>query len=91
MSKTVFCQYLKKEAPAMQFQLYPGELGKRIFDNISQEAWGQWQQKQTMLINEKRLNLMDPETRAYLEKEMVAFLFEGKDIEIEGYTPPSES
>ena len=55
MSRTVFCQYLKKEAPALAFQLIPGELGKRIFDNISQEAWSEWQQKQTMFINEKKL------------------------------------
>ena len=88
MSRTVFCDYLKKEAPGLAFQLYPGDLGKRIYDHISQEAWAEWQKKQTMLINEKRLNLMEAETRAYLEKEMVAFLFEGKDIEIEGYTPP---
>ncbi|MCC5854371.1 MAG: oxidative damage protection protein [Idiomarina sp.] len=90
MTRTVFCKYLKKEAPALAFQLYPGELGKRIFDNISQAAWTEWQQKQTMLINEKRLNLMDPSARAFLEQEMVAFLFEGKDIEIEGYTPPEK-
>lgn len=90
MTRTVFCEYLKKEAPGLAFQLYPGELGKRIFDNISQAAWTEWQQKQTMLINEKRLNLMDPSARAFLEQEMIAFLFEGKDIEIEGYTPPEK-
>ncbi|MDW2062527.1 oxidative damage protection protein, partial [Vibrio sp. Vb1076] len=63
---------------------------KRIFDNISKEAWAQWQHKQTMLINEKKLNMMDPEHRKLLETEMVNFLFEGKDVHIEGYTPPSE-
>lgn len=59
MSRTVFCVLLNKEADGLDFQLYPGELGKRIFDNISKEAWGQWQHKQTMLINEKKLNMMD--------------------------------
>ena len=89
MSRTVFCQRLKKEAPGMAFQLIPGELGKRIFDNISQEAWSEWQKKQTMLINEKKLNMMNSEHRALLESEMQRFLFEGADIHIEGYVPPS--
>ncbi|EOD80516.1 putative Fe(2+)-trafficking protein YggX [Grimontia indica] len=90
MSRTVFCQRLKKDADGLDFQLYPGELGKRIFDNISKEAWALWQSKQTMLINEKKLNMMDPEHRKLLEDEMVKFLFEGHDTVIEGYTPPSE-
>ncbi|MBE4575990.1 oxidative damage protection protein [Vibrio navarrensis] len=90
MSRTVFCARLNKEAEGLDFQLYPGELGKRIFDTISKEAWGQWQHKQTMLINEKKLNMMDPEHRKLLETEMVSFLFEGKEVHIEGYTPPSQ-
>ncbi|AMG30184.1 oxidative damage protection protein [Grimontia hollisae] len=90
MSRTVFCQRLKKEAEGLDFQLYPGELGKRIFDNISKEAWAQWQGKQTMLINEKKLNMMEPEHRKLLEDEMVKYLFEGHDTVIEGYMPPSE-
>ena len=87
MTRMVFCQRLKKEAPGMAFQLVPGELGKRIFDNISQEAWAEWQKKQTMLINEKKLNMMNAEHRKLLEQEMVNFLFEGKEVHIEGYTP----
>ncbi|ANO33747.1 oxidative damage protection protein [Vibrio breoganii] len=90
MSRTVFCEHLKKDADGLDFQLYPGELGKRIFDGISKEAWAMWQSKQTMLINEKKLNMMDPEHRKLLETEMVNFLFEGKDIVIDGYTPPSQ-
>ncbi|GAB7218528.1 oxidative damage protection protein [Vibrio comitans] len=90
MSRTVFCEHLKKDAEGLDFQLYPGELGKRIFDGISKEAWAMWQSKQTMLINEKKLNMMDPEHRKLLETEMVNFLFEGKDIVIDGYTPPSQ-
>ena len=88
MSRTVHCQYLNKDASGLDFQLYPGEIGKKIFDHISKEAWALWQAKQTMLINEKKLNMMDPEHRKLLEAEMVAFLFEGKDVEVEGYTPP---
>ncbi|WAJ70143.1 oxidative damage protection protein [Catenovulum adriaticum] len=90
MSRTVYCQHLKKEADGLDFQLYPGEIGKRIFDNISKEAFGLWQKKQTMLINEKKMSMMNPDDRKFLEQAMVDFLFEGKDVEIEGYTPPEK-
>lgn len=89
MSRIVFCHYLKQEAQGLDFQLYPGELGKRIFDNISKQAWNQWLTKQTMLINEKKLNMTDPQHRQLLEREMVNFLFEGKEVVIDGYTPPT--
>ncbi|WP_019934970.1 oxidative damage protection protein [Oceanimonas smirnovii] len=91
MSRTIFCQRLNKEAEGLDFQMYPGELGKRIYDNISKEAWAEWQKKQTMLINEKKLNMMNAEHRQLLEQEMEAYLFEGADVNIEGYTPPSAS
>lgn len=90
MGRTVFCQNLQKEAEGLDFQLYPGELGKRIFDNISKEAWGNWQKKQTMLINENKLNMMEPEARAFLEERMSAYLFEGIEPTIEGYVPPEK-
>ena len=90
MARTVFCRKLQKEADGLDFQLYPGELGKRIFDNISKEAWGEWQKKQTMLINENKLNMMEPEARKFLEEQMAAYLFEGKEPDIEGYTPPAK-
>ncbi|MBS9430508.1 oxidative damage protection protein [Photorhabdus luminescens] len=90
MSRTVFCTFLQHEAEGLDFQLYPGELGKRIFNEISKEAWGQWMSKQTMLINEKKLNTMNPEDRKLLEQEMAKFLFEGHDIQIDGYTPPEK-
>ncbi|GAB2681502.1 oxidative damage protection protein [Aliiglaciecola sp. 3_MG-2023] len=89
MSRTVFCQKLQKEGDGLDFQLYPGEVGKKIFDNISKEAWADWQKKQTMLINENKLNLMEPEARKFLEEQMVGYLFEGKEPDIEGYVPPS--
>lgn len=88
MSRTVYCQQLKKDADGLDFQLYPGELGKRIFDNISKQAWAEWQKKQTMLINENKLNMMQPEARAFLEQKMVAYLFEGIEPTVEGYVPP---
>ncbi|MGB5854789.1 MAG: oxidative damage protection protein [Oceanisphaera sp.] len=89
MSRTIFCQRLQKEAEGLEFQLYPGELGKRIYDNISKEAWAAWQHKQTMLINEKKLNMMNAEHRQLLEQEMVAYLFEGAEVKVDGYTPPT--
>lgn len=91
MSRTVHCVYLNKEAPGLDFQLYPGEIGKKIYDSISKEAWGLWQAKQIMLINEKKLNMMNIEHRAFLEQQMCDFLFQGKNVEIEGYTPPSST
>ncbi|EAO3258276.1 oxidative damage protection protein [Salmonella enterica] len=87
MSRTIFCTYLQRDAEGQDFQLYPGELGKRIYNEISKDAWAQWQHKQTMLINEKKLNMMNAKHRKLLEQEMVSFLFEGKDVHIEGYTP----
>ncbi|MBE2898521.1 oxidative damage protection protein [Pasteurellaceae bacterium TAE3-ERU1] len=90
MARTVFCEYLQKEAEGLDFQLYPGELGKRIFDSISKQAWGEWMKKQTMLVNEKKLNMMNPEHRALLETEMKGFLFEGKNVHIEGYVAPEK-
>ena len=90
MTRMVFCQRLKKEAPGMAFQLVPGELGKRIFDNISQEAWTEWRKKQTMFINEKKLNMMNAEHRTLLQTEMEKYLFEDGEVQIEGYVPPSE-
>lgn len=87
MSRSVFCTFLQREAEGLDFQLYPGDIGKRIFNQISKEAWGKWMSKQTMLINEKNFSTMNPEDRKLLEQEMVKFLFEGQDINIEGKTP----
>lgn len=90
MSRTVFCTFLQQDAEGLDFQLYPGELGKRIYNHISKDAWAQWVAKQTMIINEKKLSMMNPEDRQQIEQEMVRFLFEGQDVHIEGYTPPEE-
>jgi Fe-S cluster biosynthesis and repair protein YggX len=90
MSRTIFCTFLQHEAEGQDFQLYPGEIGKRIYNDISKAAWSEWMKKQTMLINEKKLNMMNIDDRKLLEGEMVRFLFEGHEVHIEGYTPPSE-
>ena len=90
MTRKVQCTVLGKEAEGLSFQPYPGELGKRIFENVSQEAWQKWLGHQTMLINEKHLSLVDPESRKYLQGEMDKF-FSGEDYDqAEGYVPPSE-
>jgi Fe-S cluster biosynthesis and repair protein YggX len=75
MSRTVFCTKLKKELPGLDRQPYPGELGKKIFAQISKEAWKQWVIEQTILINEHRLNVLDPENKKLLEDAMEKFLF----------------
>ena len=90
MSRSVQCVYLKKEAEGLDFAPYPGELGKRIYDSVSKEAWQVWLKHQTMLVNENRLNLADQRSRQYLARQMERFLFgEGAD-QPAGYVPPSE-
>jgi len=82
---TVQCVKLGKQAPGLKRAPIPGELGKRIYENISQEAWQQWLQRQTMFINEYHLNLTDFEARQFLQDQMQAFLFENIDSKPEGY------
>ena len=77
MARTVKCVLLKREAEGLDYQPYPGELGKRIFDNVSKEAWSQWLAHQTMLINENRLTPIEPKARAFLVAEMEKFFFGG--------------
>ena len=76
MGRTVDCVKLKKEAEGLDRPTYPGELGQKIFDNVSKEAWQQWLQHQTMLINEYRLSPIDPKSRTFLEEQMYKFFFE---------------
>ena len=87
MARTVFCEYLKQDADGLDFQLYPGDIGTRIFNNISKQAWAEWQKKQVMLINEHKLSMLNADDRQLLENAMVGFLFEGKDVTVEGYVP----
>ena len=88
MARMVQCVYLKKEAPGIVYPPYPGELGKRIYDNISQEAFELWKKHQTMLVNENRLNLADARARQYLARQMEQFLFGGEADKPAGYVPP---
>jgi len=89
MSRRVHCKYLGREAEGLERKPLPGELGERIYNEISAEAWREWLAHQTMLINEKRLSPIDPEHRAYLMQQAEAFLFGGDVDAAEGYTPPA--
>jgi Fe-S cluster biosynthesis and repair protein YggX len=89
MARMVNCTHLKKEAEGLTFPPYPGELGKRIYDNVSKEAFELWKRHQTMLVNENRLNLADARARQDLARQMEQFFFgEGVD-KPQGYVPPS--
>ena len=91
MSRKVQCHMLGEELDGLAFQPYPGELGKRIYDNISQQAWQKWLELQTMLINENRLSPINPEHRKYLEGEMEKYFFgEGAEMP-EGYVAPEDN
>ena len=87
MSRMVNCVKLGKEAEGLERPPYPGQLGQKIFDNVSKEAWQAWLQQQTMLINENRLTPIDPQHRAFLEKEMEKFFFGEGSAVPEGFVP----
>ena len=88
MSRTVHCVLLKREAPGLPRAPYPGPLGKRIYDQVSQEGWSKWVKHQVMLINEYRLSPVDPKARKFLEAEMEKFFFgQGSDRPAE-FKPP---
>lgn len=91
MPRMVQCVYLNKEAEGLDRPPYPGELGKRIWQNISKEAWQLWLRHQTMLINEYRLSPIDPKARKFLEEEMEKFLFGGEATKPEGYVAPKQN
>jgi Fe-S cluster biosynthesis and repair protein YggX len=88
MSRTVFCRKFKEELEGLERAPYPGPLGKEIYDNVSKKAWEEWTNHQTMLINEKHLNMMDAASRKFLQEEMKKFL-DGEDYaQAEGYVAP---
>jgi Fe-S cluster biosynthesis and repair protein YggX len=89
MSNTVFCRKYQTQLPAMARAPYPGPKGQELFASVSQQAWEEWLNHQTMLINEKHLNMMDPESRTYLQGEMEKFLSGETYDQADGYVPPS--
>lgn len=86
MSRTVFCCKLKQEAEGMKKPPFPGALGERIFNEVSQPAWQMWLAHQTMLINEYRLNLLEGKSREFLKEEMEQYFFGEGSAKPSGYT-----
>jgi len=88
MTRTVHCVKLGKEAEGLDRPPYPGELGQRIFEGVSKEAWQQWLRHQTILINEHRISPIDPKARKFLETEMEKFFFGGGSDMPGGFVSP---
>lgn len=90
MTRKIHCIKLNKEAEGLTTLPYPGELGRRIYEQVSKEAWQMWLKQQTMLINEYRLSTIDPKAREFLAKEMEKYFFgEGSKLP-EGFVPPAK-
>ena len=87
MSRMVKCVLLGVEAEGLDYAPYPGELGQRIYENVSRQAWQQWLAHQTMIINEYRLTPIEPKARKFIEEEMEKFFFGGGSDRPEGYVP----
>lgn len=90
MARTVKCVKLGRELPGLDRPPFPGELGKRIYDNVSQEAWQMWQGQSTLLINHYGLKLADPRAQEFLMEQMEEFFF-GEDAPMpEGWIPEDQ-
>jgi Fe-S cluster biosynthesis and repair protein YggX len=89
VSRVVQCVLLKREAPGLDRAPYPGELGQRIYENVSKEAWSRWITHQTMLLNEYRLTPVEPKARKFLEAEMEKFFFGAGSKTPEGFRAPT--
>ena len=90
MSRTVHCRKYNEQLPGLDRPPYPGAKGLDIYDNVSKKAWGEWQAHQTMLINERRLNMMNAEDRKFLQAEMDKFFSGEEYAQAEGYVPPAQ-
>lgn len=89
--RTVFCRRYQKELEGLDRPPYPGAKGQDLFNNISKQAWADWMKYQTMLINERQLNMMDMTARTYLNEQMAKF-FSGEETDkVDGYVPPEQS
>jgi Fe-S cluster biosynthesis and repair protein YggX len=90
MPRMIHCIKLKKEAEGLDFPPYPGEMGKRLWAEVSKEAWAGWMKHQTMLVNENRLNLADQKARQYLARQLERYFFgDGQADAAQGYVPPA--
>lgn len=90
MARTVNCVKLGREADGLDRPTYPGDLGKRIYQNVSKEAWQGWMGHQTMLINEYRLTPVDPKARKFLEEEMEKYFFGEGSAMPDGFVPQND-
>jgi Fe-S cluster biosynthesis and repair protein YggX len=90
MARTVNCIKLGREAEGMDFPPLPGEMGQRLFANVSKEAWAGWLRQQTMLVNENRLNLADAKARKYLMEQVEKYFFGDGADQVQGYVPPAK-
>ncbi|KPQ29292.1 MAG: Fe-S cluster protector protein [Marinobacter excellens HL-55] len=90
MSRTVFCRKYQKDLEGLTMLPMPGPKGQDIYENISKQAWDEWQHQQTMLINEKHLSMMDPNSRKYLQAQMERFFNNEPFDKAEGYVPPEK-
>jgi len=88
MTRQVFCEYFQKELEGLDRPPYPGELGEKIYQLVSKQAWNIWVEHQTMLINENNLSMLDPKSRKYLQEEMTKFLFGKSSAKPSEYIPP---
>lgn len=88
MTRTVHCVKLQRDAEGLAFAPWPGELGRRIYEQVSKQAWQDWLTHQTMLINENRLNPLDPKTREFIAAEMEKYFFGGGSDKPAGYVAP---
>ena len=89
MSRTVFCRKYQSDMEGLPRPPFPGPKGQDIFDHVSQQAWKEWLHEQTMLINEKHLNMMDPSARQFLKEQMEKFFDNDEYEQAEGYVPPT--
>lgn len=87
-ARLVFCRRYRQELPGLDAPPLPGAAGQDILENVSAKAWGEWQQLQTMLINEHHLSLVNREARAYLGEQMRRFLVGEEYDRPSGYVPP---
>ena len=78
--RTVECTVLKREAEALEKPPYPGELGERIFRNVSREGWSKWLERLVLIINENQLSTADPTNLDIIEHHMLGFLFEEGEL-----------
>jgi Fe-S cluster biosynthesis and repair protein YggX len=87
MTREIFCSKLQQQSEGLNAPPFPGPLGEKIFNHVSKVAWRMWLEHQTMLINEYRMNLLDPKAREFLQEEMEKFFFGTGSEKPAGFSP----